>query len=232
VTPASLTVTANDASKTFGETLVLPTTAFTTVGLVNGDTVTTVTETSPGTVATASDAGSPYVITPSAATGSYVPGNYTIAYVDGKLALSRQRLRHAMTESSMPASQAPGDGTSPPGPGWCASLPQTPATRLLLDLGQAWWARQPLRLVVPLVAQAAQVVLAPTAQRHPVGLVLGAAAVGATLVLARPWRWLSVTALLARFLPPLLSEIARHTSALSQASFAAAPAAATRQPAR
>lgn len=149
-----------------------------------------------------------------------------------RLVLSRERLRHAMTEISMPPSQAQGEGASPAGPGWRATLLQNPATRLLLDLGQAWWARQPLRLVMPLVAQAAQVVLAPTAQRHPVGLVLGAAAVGATLVLARPWRWLSATALLARFLPPLLSEIARHTPALSPTSFAAPPAAATRHPAR
>jgi len=85
VTPAPLTVTANDAAKTFGQTTVLPTTAFTSAGLVNGDTVTAVTQTSPGTVATAPVAGSPYVITPSGATGSFVPGNYTVTYVNGVL---------------------------------------------------------------------------------------------------------------------------------------------------
>jgi hypothetical protein len=64
---------------------VLPTTAFTTGGLVNGDTVTSVTEVSPGTVATASVSGNPYAITPSDATGTYVPGNYSVAYVNGVL---------------------------------------------------------------------------------------------------------------------------------------------------
>ena len=149
-----------------------------------------------------------------------------------RLALSRARLRLAMIEINTPPSLAQGDGASSSGSGWRTTLLQTPATRLLLELGQAWWARQPLRLVMPLVAQAAQVVLTPTAQRHPIGLVLGAATVGATLVLARPWRWLSATALLARFLPPLLSEIARHTPALSPAPSAAPPAAATRHCAR
>jgi filamentous hemagglutinin family protein len=85
VTPVPLTVTANDATKTYGQTLVLPDTAFTTTGLVNGDTVTSVPETSAGTVASAAVVGSPYAITPGTATGTYAPGNYTVTYVDGKL---------------------------------------------------------------------------------------------------------------------------------------------------
>ncbi len=87
IIPAPMTVTANDASKTYGQTTVLPTTAFTSTGLVNGDTVTAVTEVSPGTVATAPVAGSPYVITPSGATGTYVPSNYTVAYINGALTI-------------------------------------------------------------------------------------------------------------------------------------------------
>jgi filamentous hemagglutinin family protein len=85
VTPTPLTITANDASKTYGQTLVLPDTAFTTTGLVNGDTVTSVPETSAGTVATAAVVGSPYAITPGTATGTYDASNYTVSYVDGKL---------------------------------------------------------------------------------------------------------------------------------------------------
>ena len=85
VTPVPLTVTANDATKTYGQTLVLPDTAFTTTGLVNGDTVTSVPETSAGTVASAPVVGSPYAITPSTATGTYDASNYTVSYVDGKL---------------------------------------------------------------------------------------------------------------------------------------------------
>jgi hypothetical protein len=85
VTPVPLTVTANDATKTYGQTVVLPDTAFTTTGLVNGDTVTSVPVTSAGTLALAPVGGSPYAITPGTATGTYVPGNYTVTYVDGKL---------------------------------------------------------------------------------------------------------------------------------------------------
>lgn len=85
ITPTALTVTANDASKTYGQTLILPDTAFTITGLVNGDTVTSVPETSAGTVASAAVVGSPYAITPGTATGTYDASNYTLSYVDGKL---------------------------------------------------------------------------------------------------------------------------------------------------
>ncbi len=141
--------------------------------------------------------------------------------VTERLTLSRERLRRAMLDAVSPPSLIRRDAASPSQPGWRATLMHTPATRLLLTLGQTWWARQPLRLVLPLVAQAAEVLLAPTAQRHPIGLVLGAAAVGATLVLARPWRWLSATALLTRFLPPLLSELAKHAPLPDPAASAA-----------
>ena len=83
VTAAPLTVTALDVTKVFGETPTLS--LFTTAGLVNSETVASVTETSPGTVATAVVPG-PYAITPSAATGgSFTPTNYAITYVDGAL---------------------------------------------------------------------------------------------------------------------------------------------------
>ena len=82
VTPAPLTVTANDITKVLGLTATLA--GFTIAGLVNGETVGSVTETSPGQVATATVLGSPYVITPSDATGgTFTPSNYTIGYVNG-----------------------------------------------------------------------------------------------------------------------------------------------------
>jgi hypothetical protein len=87
ITTAPLTVTATDASKTYGQTPVLA--AFTTAGLVNGETVGSVTESSPGTLATAEVAGGPYVITPSNATGgTFAPSNYTIGYANGSLTVS------------------------------------------------------------------------------------------------------------------------------------------------
>jgi hypothetical protein len=87
ITPAALTVTANDVSKTYGQTPAL--TGFTTTPLANGETVGSVTETSPGQVATASVAGSPYAITASnAGGGTFTPGNYTIDYVNGVLSVT------------------------------------------------------------------------------------------------------------------------------------------------
>jgi hypothetical protein len=87
IVPARLTVTADNASKPYGQTITLS--GFTTAGLLNGDTVGSVTEVSHGTVATASVAGSPYPITPSNATGgTFVPSNYVIAYVNGALTIT------------------------------------------------------------------------------------------------------------------------------------------------
>jgi filamentous hemagglutinin family protein len=87
VNPAPLTVTASNASKTYGQTPTL--TAFTSSGLMNGETIGSVTETSAGTAATASVAGGPYTITPSSATGgTFSAGNYSITYANGSLTVN------------------------------------------------------------------------------------------------------------------------------------------------
>jgi len=84
VTPAPLTVTANDATKVHGQTATLPTSAFTSAGLQNGETISSVTATSPGTVASAGEGS--HAITPAdAAGGTFTPGNYAITYTDGTL---------------------------------------------------------------------------------------------------------------------------------------------------
>ncbi|WP_349602568.1 beta strand repeat-containing protein, partial [Azospirillum argentinense] len=80
VTPAALTITADAASKTYGDTATL--TGFTTSGLKNSDGVTGVTLTSAGTAATAGVGG--YAITAASATGTGL-SNYTITYADGTL---------------------------------------------------------------------------------------------------------------------------------------------------
>ncbi|HEX8544779.1 MAG TPA: filamentous hemagglutinin N-terminal domain-containing protein [Pseudomonas sp.] len=89
ITPAPLTITANDASKQEGQTIVLPSSGFTSTGLVNNETVGGVTLTSPGTVASAPMTGNPYRITASNATsGTFDPANYTINYVQGTLLIT------------------------------------------------------------------------------------------------------------------------------------------------
>jgi hypothetical protein len=91
VSAASLTITANSPSKTYGQTLSFTGTEFTEQGLVNSDTVTSVTLTSAGTAATATLGGGPYAIIPSAAVGSGL-ANYSISYVNGSLSVSAATL--------------------------------------------------------------------------------------------------------------------------------------------
>jgi hypothetical protein len=84
VTTAALTITANNLTKVYGQTATLSGTAFTETGLVNNDSVTSVTLTSTGTAASATVASSPYSIVASSAVGSGL-GNYVIKYVSGIL---------------------------------------------------------------------------------------------------------------------------------------------------
>ncbi|GGY86829.1 filamentous hemagglutinin N-terminal domain-containing protein [Pseudoduganella plicata] len=93
ITPAPLTVRANDATKTYGQTLVLSPSAFTQTGLVNGETIGSVNPASAGTVASASVAGSPYAIVPGAADGgTFTPSNYAITYLNGTLVIQQAPL--------------------------------------------------------------------------------------------------------------------------------------------
>jgi hypothetical protein len=85
ITPANLTVTANNASKNYGQTVTFVGTEFTTAGLTNGDSVASVTLASGGATNTAA-VGS-YPITASLASGTGL-GNYTISYVNGTLTVN------------------------------------------------------------------------------------------------------------------------------------------------
>jgi hypothetical protein len=97
IAPAPLTVTATDVNKTYGDVPTLS--GFTSAGLVNAETIGSVTEVSPGSAATSPVAGSPYNITPSAATGgTFTPGNYVISYVDGKLTIAPAPLTVTATD--------------------------------------------------------------------------------------------------------------------------------------
>ena len=101
VTTATLTITATDKTKVYGTAFTFIGSEFTTTGLAPGDTVTSVTLVSPGALATASVAGSPYPITPSAAVGTGL-ANYTISYVDGALTVTRATLAINATDQTKP----------------------------------------------------------------------------------------------------------------------------------
>ncbi len=91
ISPRSLTITVDDASKVYGQTIGFDGTEIGTVGLVTGDSVNDVVLTSPGASATAGVAGSPYLISASGATGVGL-SNYTINYVSGALTVSKAHL--------------------------------------------------------------------------------------------------------------------------------------------
>jgi hypothetical protein len=84
VSARGLDITANNQTKTYGNTFTFAGTEFTTAAgeLVNGDTIASVTLTSAGAAAKAHVVGSPYVITPSAAVagGSTQLTDYSITY--------------------------------------------------------------------------------------------------------------------------------------------------------
>ncbi len=104
VNARALTITAKNATKTYGQALVLDgATGFTTGSgqLVNGDVVASVTLTSAGTPAAAAVAGSPYDIIPTAAVGGAL-ANYNIAYVNGKLSVTKAT--PAIVWNGMPSS--------------------------------------------------------------------------------------------------------------------------------
>ena len=105
VTPAPLTITAMDASKVYGQTPTLS--AFTTTALQNGESIGSVTETSPGTLANAPVAG-PYAIIPSAASGgTFTPSNYAITYVNGVLVVTPAPLTITAVDASKVYGQTP-----------------------------------------------------------------------------------------------------------------------------
>jgi hypothetical protein len=91
VNKAALSVTASNQSKVYGQTVTFGSgsTAFGSTPLQNGETIGTVTLACSGGDATAPVSGSPYAITPSAATGgSFNPNNYAITYNTGNLTVT------------------------------------------------------------------------------------------------------------------------------------------------
>jgi len=102
ITNAPLSITANNDSKCYGDTKTYGAglTAFTSSGLVNGETIGTVTITasdSPSGTGATDPAGN-YDLTPSAATGgTFNPDNYLITYINGTLTVNPQPSTSAIT---------------------------------------------------------------------------------------------------------------------------------------
>jgi autotransporter-associated beta strand protein len=100
VNKAALSITANNQTKVYGQTLTFSSgnTAFSSTGLQNGETIGTVTLGCAGGVATAPVSSSPYLITPSAATGgTFSANNYAITYNTGNLTVTPATLNVTAT---------------------------------------------------------------------------------------------------------------------------------------
>lgn len=110
IAKASLTVTAKNRSKTYGEAVTFTGSEFSTNGLLTAtDAVNSVTLASAGADAAALVAGSAYAITPSAAVGTGL-GNYDITYVNGSLSIGKAPTQ--TTLSAVPAIQAAGQSVT------------------------------------------------------------------------------------------------------------------------
>lgn len=122
-----------------------------------------------------------------------------------RLALSRERLRQALraTATRESAHGRAGGGTAATA-SWGDRLRSVPGAALArLALGR-WWARQPWRGIGEVLLDSATLVLRPVARRSPLGLMLGALALGGLLARLRPWRWIPKFVLMAGLLPQLL----------------------------
>jgi len=100
VTPASLTITANGDTKTYGQTAVNGSAGYASSGLVNGDSISSVSFSSTGLAANATVDGGPYAITPSNAQGTGL-GNYNITYVNGTLTINPATLTYTANAANM-----------------------------------------------------------------------------------------------------------------------------------
>ena len=96
INQAPLTITANNATKTYGGTLNLAGTEFTSTGLLTGETIGSVSLASTGAASGAIVANSSYPITPSggvaAAGNNFNLANYLVSYVNGNLTVNRAPL--------------------------------------------------------------------------------------------------------------------------------------------
>ncbi len=120
-----------------------------------------------------------------------------------QLQQSRERLRAALIAPLNTQNAKTKAGT----PGWQTSLMSLPGVSLVVDAVQRWWSQHPMRAAASVAEEAGKALIGPTAQKHPLLLMLGALMLGAALVRVKPWRWGFKKALLAGLLPQLISKV-------------------------
>src|SRR5690606_35883683 len=105
----SLTITANNVTKTYGDATTFTGTEFTASGLQNGEKVGSVNLSSTGSSPTAGvNGGTPYAITASNASGgTFDANNYTISYSNGNLIVSKKDISVTATGGSSTYGDSP-----------------------------------------------------------------------------------------------------------------------------
>jgi autotransporter-associated beta strand protein len=89
VVPEPLSITASNDSKIYGQSYAGNPTAFSSIGLVNNDTIGSVTITTPNGGSATTDPVGTYALQPSAATGgTFNPADYAITYIPGTLTVN------------------------------------------------------------------------------------------------------------------------------------------------
>lgn len=118
-----------------------------------------------------------------------------------RLQQSRERIRQWLTHEGEFADQDP----EPEEPGhpvrdhmnaWLKDLRQHPLLASGIDAVQGWWESHPWRPATHLAGGLVREALSPVASKHPLALVLVAAAIGGSLVWFRPGRGLVKSLLL------------------------------------
>ncbi|WP_295960650.1 hypothetical protein [Rhodoferax sp.] len=124
-----------------------------------------------------------------------------------RLEKSRALLHQAMRGN--PKKQ-PSPGSRTPAPEWLGNLKSIPMVSVLVEAISSWWMQHPLRVASLLAADTSRAMVQPLARRNPLGLALGALALGALVAWTRPWRWVLKPAMFAGLWPQLLSKGIAH----------------------
>ena len=141
--------------------------------------------------------------------------NIPCVSAQARLNRSRLKLSLALHQAHAAQDQAKRTHSATLPPDWLNDLTSDPALRVLLHTVAAWWEQHPLQDAAAMATRVARQWLGPLAQRNPLRLVLGAAAVGGALVLLKPRRWLSIPTLAAGLVPQLLARLVTQLQPLS-----------------
>lgn len=121
-----------------------------------------------------------------------------------RLALSRQRLRQALSGTTAAVDPDAPPHTPSGVAAWWDDLKHMPGVAIAIEALHSWWAKHPLHAASLVAANTALAVVRPLARRHPLGCVLGAFLLGGLLAWSRPWRWALKPALFAGLLQQLV----------------------------